>query len=83
MNANDQVVALDGARVTREAFEARLAEKKPGDTIRVTVFRSDDLRTFDIKLGSHIDAPYRIVRVANPTTEQKQIYESWLREPMR
>src|SRR6266542_1752390 len=42
LNANDQIVALEGARVTKETFEARLAEKKPGDTIRVTVFRFDD-----------------------------------------
>ena len=53
---------------------------KPGDIIQVTVFRADDLRTFEVKLGSHIDAPYRIQRVANPGQEQKQIYESWLGE---
>jgi len=80
LNANDQIVALDGARVTKESFDARIAEKKPGDIIQVTVFRADDLRTFEVKLGSHIDAPYRIQRVANPGQEQKQIYESWLGE---
>src|ERR1700737_437134 len=54
----DGPVALDGARVTKETFEARIAEKKPGDTVRIAVFRSDDLRTFDIHLGARVDAPY-------------------------
>jgi predicted metalloprotease with PDZ domain len=79
LNANDQIVALDGARVTKESFEARLKEKKPGDTIHVTVFRYDDLRTFDITLGGgHDDAPYRIVQLPTPNDEQRRIYQAWL-----
>jgi predicted metalloprotease with PDZ domain len=30
LNANDQIVALHGARVNRDSFQARLAETKPG-----------------------------------------------------
>ena len=78
LNANDQIVALDGARVTKETFDARIAEKKPGDTVRVTVFRFDDLRTFDIRLGSRVDAPFRIVPIAQASDEQKRIYQAWL-----
>src|SRR5262249_38220620 len=33
LNANDQIVALDGARVTRQTFEYKIDEKKRGDTI--------------------------------------------------
>ena len=78
LNANDQIVALDGARVNKDSFEARIAEKKPGETARITVFRFDDLRSFEIRLGSRIDAHYQITRIADPTDEQKQIYQSWL-----
>lgn len=80
LNANDQVVALDGARVNKDGFEARLAENKPGDTVRITVFRADDLRTFEIILGGRIDARYRIAPAAEVTGEQRRIYDSWLRE---
>jgi predicted metalloprotease with PDZ domain len=83
LNANDQIVALEGARVTKEAFEARVAEKKPGDTVRITVFRFDDLRTFDIRLGSRVDAPFRITPVAQASDEQKRIYQAWLGEQNR
>jgi predicted metalloprotease with PDZ domain len=78
LNAKDRIVALDGARVTKETFDARIAEKKPGDTLRVTVFRFDDLRTFDIRLGSQIDATFRILPLRDTNDEQKRIYQAWM-----
>lgn len=78
LNANDQIVALDGARVTKETFELKLKEKKPGDTIHVTVFRFDDLRTFDIRLGQREDAPFKVAPLAQVSDEQKRIYDGWL-----
>jgi predicted metalloprotease with PDZ domain len=46
--------------------------------VRITVFRFDDLRTFDIKLSGIVDAPYQIVPLPNASDRQKQIYEAWL-----
>jgi len=42
LNAGDQIVAADNMRASREFLLARLAEKKPGDIIRLTIFRFDD-----------------------------------------
>jgi hypothetical protein len=42
--------------------------------VRVKVFRFDDLRTFDIRLGSHVDASFRILPLAEANDEQKRIY---------
>lgn len=78
LNANDQIVALDGRRVTSATFDARLAEKRPGETIRLMVFRFDELRTFEIRLGSRVAAPYQIVRRAQVTEQQMQIYRGWI-----
>ena len=47
-------------RVTRDFFNARLAEKKPGDLINLTIFRFDDLSTLLIKLGGRAEGTYRI-----------------------
>jgi len=80
LNAKDEIVALDGARVTKETFESRIAAKRPGDTVRLTVFRFDDLRSFEIRLGSRVDAPYRISPTAQATAQQKRIYQAWLKE---
>jgi predicted metalloprotease with PDZ domain len=78
LNAGDQIVALDGMRVTQEGLNARLADKRPGDTVTLTVFRADDLRTFVIKLGGRSDAPYRVVPVAQPSAEQQRTLRAWL-----
>lgn len=78
LNAGDQIVALDNMRVTRDSFNARIAEKKPGDLINLTIFRFDDLSTLLIKLGGRREGTYRIVPLPNQTEAQKSVYKSWL-----
>ncbi len=80
VNAKDEIVALDGARVTKDTFESMIAAKRPGDKVRLTVFRFDDLRNFDIRLGSRVDGSYRIVPLAEATELQKKIYQAWMAE---
>lgn len=78
LNTGDQIIALDNMRVTREQFDARMAEKKPGQLVNLTIFRFDDLSTLLIKLGSRTEGTYRIVPVENATESQKKIYQSWI-----
>ena len=78
LNAKDEIVALDGVRVTKETFDSMVAAKRPGDTARLTVFRFDNLGTIEIRLGSRVDAPYRIVPSLDATAPQRRIYQSWL-----
>ena len=78
LNARDQIVALDGMRVNQQSFLARLAEKRPGDTINLTLFRDDDLRTLSIKLGASPVVDYRLLPVKQPTPEQQRQYRAWL-----
>lgn len=82
LNAGDQIVALNNMRASREFFEARLAEKRPGDLVTLTIFRSDDLSMLPLKLGGRAAAPYRIVPVESASDEQKRIYQSWLAAPL-
>jgi len=81
LNAGDQIVAVDGVRATSDFLTARLEEKRPGDTIKLTVFRFDELRSFDIKLDSRADGTYRIVAVKEPSAEQRKVYQDWLGAP--
>jgi predicted metalloprotease with PDZ domain len=78
LNAKDQIIALDDARVDRETFEALIAAKRPGTIVRITVFRFDDVRTFDIRLAGRVDAPYRIIPIVQASEQQKRIYRAWL-----
>lgn len=78
LNAGDQIVAMDNMRVTREFFNARMAEKKPGDLINLTIFRFDDLSTLLIKLGERREGTYRIIPLPSATEAQRRIYRGWL-----
>jgi predicted metalloprotease with PDZ domain len=80
LNTGDQIVAFNNMRATKSFLEARLAEKRPGDPISLTIFRFDDLSTLLIKLGGRRDAAYTIVASPTATDLQKRIYESWLGE---
>jgi predicted metalloprotease with PDZ domain len=81
LNAFDQIVAVDGFHATRDFLTARLADKRPGDTVTLTLFRADELRTLPVKLGAHTNATYRILPLAQPTDQQKRNYQSWLAAP--
>ena len=78
VNTGDQIVALNNMRVTKEFFDARMAEKKPGDLINLTIFRFDDLSTLLIKLGRTTEGAYRIVPLPTQSEAQKKVYKSWL-----
>lgn len=78
LNAGDQIVAMDNMRVTRDFFNARIGEKKPGDLVNLTIFRFDDLSTLLIRLGDRRESSFRIVPVASPTQAQRQTYRNWL-----
>ena len=78
LNTGDQIIALNNTRTNKDFFDARLAEKRPGDLVTLTIFRSDNLSTLLIKLGGRVNAVYRIVPVDNSTKEEKRIYQAWL-----
>ncbi len=81
LNVGDQIIALDGMRVTRDTFDRRLEEKQPGETLAITVFRADELRTFQIKLAGRANITYRLVPLKQRTPEQLKAYQNWLGIP--
>ena len=93
MNAGDQIVALDGYRVTQTDSVTKTSErptdsvrdlttliesKKPGDKIRLTYFRLDRLRETEITLGGRAKPDYKIAPLENATDEQKRLYREYL-----
>jgi predicted metalloprotease with PDZ domain len=83
LNAGDQIVAINNMRTNKDFFDARIAEKRPGDLVALTIFRSDDLSILPIKLGGRVDPAYQIVALDNPSDEQKRTHQSWLGAPLK
>jgi predicted metalloprotease with PDZ domain len=78
LNFNDQIVAVDGFRANQAFLQNYLAEKKPGDKIKLTIFRFDTLRELNITLGGHGRETYSILPISNATEEQQRIYREYL-----
>jgi predicted metalloprotease with PDZ domain len=77
LNTGDQIIAIDGNRASQQFLQSYLAEKRPGDKIRLTIFRFDTMRDIEITLGGRAAPNYRIVPVENPTEEQKKLYQGY------
>jgi predicted metalloprotease with PDZ domain len=78
--AGDLLVAADGQRLSESRFNSFLAEHKPGDEIRISFFRRDQLMQKVMKIGVSKGTP-RIVPVENPSASQKALFERWLLVP--
>jgi predicted metalloprotease with PDZ domain len=78
LSAKDEVIAIDGAKLSAEDFEKRLDDYDPGDRARFTVFRSGFLREIEVTLGAKENVSWVIRKIKAPTAKQKKIYEGWL-----
>ena len=78
LNAGDQIVAIDGYRATLTRLQAYVGDRKPGDKVRLTVFRTDRLRDIDLALGNNTRKTYSFVALANPTAQQRRLYKDYL-----
>jgi predicted metalloprotease with PDZ domain len=79
VDLGDEVIALNGLRVRTSDLSDRLADYKPGDKVKLTVFRRDRMRDFEITLRLQDVPSYKIAKIEQPTALQKSIFESWLK----
>jgi len=78
LNTGDQIIAVDGFRATLSFLDNYVGDRKPGDKIRLTLFRFDKLRDVTFTLGSDQRKDYDFAPVATPTDEQKRLYHAYL-----
>jgi predicted metalloprotease with PDZ domain len=78
MNPGDLISAIDGRRVLPGAWDKLLEQCRPGQTIRITYFRSDSMRETEATLTAQPATPLRIVRDPGATDAQRAEYQRWL-----
>jgi predicted metalloprotease with PDZ domain len=76
--AGDQLLALDGWRIDAEKLNERLAERAPGDTVRLALFRYDQLIEVPIYLTASPPDQLRLHPIAEPDAFQQRMYQDWL-----
>lgn len=76
--ADDEVVALDGLKCDASGLVSRTDDKRPGETVKVTVFRRDRLLEVPVTLGARPADGVYLARVDSPSEAQKASYKAWL-----
>lgn len=78
IDASDELLAIDGIRVTAQNLSDRLKDYQPNDTISVTIFHQEELRTLAVTLAPPRPSRYQVLPVESPNSTQKQNYQGWL-----
>ncbi|MEM9156262.1 MAG: PDZ domain-containing protein, partial [Cyanobacteria bacterium P01_F01_bin.33] len=76
--AGDELLALNGYKVTAETWRDRLRDYQPGQTVTISIFQREELKQVDVTLAEPVPEQYEIVPVSNPNAEQKQRCTDWL-----
>jgi predicted metalloprotease with PDZ domain len=78
LDSGDELLALNGVRVSAESFNARLKDFEPGDVVELTVFHHDDLWTYPITLGEPQAEQFTVSAIEQPTPSQTANRVAWL-----
>lgn len=78
IDAGDELLAIAGIKVTAHQLSDRLKDYQPNDTIQVTIFHQDELRTVSLTLGQPRPVKYQVVPIKNPNPIQQENFAGWL-----
>ncbi len=71
---DDEIVALDGYKISQQFLTHYLGSKKAGDNVKLAAFRRGELVMVDLTLGKTPASGFMIRPVSDPTEEQQALY---------
>lgn len=80
LSVQDEIIALDGTRVTSRTMSEMLNSRKSGDKVRVLISRRNAIRELEVVLGKKTERNFRIKPLANPNPLQAAILKDLFRE---
>jgi predicted metalloprotease with PDZ domain len=78
LNVGDEILAIDGFRVSQGSLAQHLSEATPGSRVEILCCRAGRIRCMPIVLGAKPPGDWFIVRVDASSVAQQRIFESWL-----
>jgi len=78
LNVGDQLMAINGLRVTQSQLSTVLKQHKVGDTVTLSLFRRDRLVEKTLTLANKKDKKPFVKPVKAPSDEQKAFFKAWL-----
>lgn len=76
--AGDEIVAVDGWKVTGDNFSKFIGDKSPGDEVALHLFRRGELRQCTVELGSTLPDRYCIRTREDASEEARELLRGWL-----
>jgi len=77
--AQDEILAVDGARVTVRSLTGTIGGHKPGEKIRVLYARRGATGETDVVLGQKREPTYRVTLLPDPSAGQRARLDAWLK----
>ena len=78
LQARDEILALNGHKITSKDFEERLKDFKPGTRARLSLFRRGKLVETEVEVGTKPASKLKLVRVKKPSAQQEKNFKRWL-----
>ncbi len=83
VNANDELVAMDGQRVDASNVDHLLNALRPGQQVTLTLFRRERLMTLTLTAALKPPDRYALTAAQDANAAQRAFYQAWLREEMK
>ena len=80
LSVGDEVIGIDGLRLSSERLSFYIANRSPGSKARLTISRNGMMAELTGELGRRPVFEYRIAPVKEATDEQKSLFGAWLME---
>lgn len=78
LNVGDEILAIDGHRLTANNFDDRLGRFRVGDEVDLVISRRDRLATLAITLQAAVLDEWKLTVVENPKRKQQAWLRAWL-----
>lgn len=78
IDPGDELLALNGFRVTADKLSERLKDFQPGEQIQLMVFHQDQLQTHTVNLAAPLPDRFKLQPVEAPSARQQALFQGWL-----
>lgn len=78
IDASDELLAIDGFKVSAEKLNERLIIYRVGQQINLTIFHADRLMTVPVTLSAPQPQKYHLRSLEHPSDLQRQLFKGWV-----
>ena len=78
LNVNDEVLGIDGKRLSIGLLNQHISKKEVGDKITLLIARDGLIKSLEIVLGTSGRTNFQLRAVENPTEKQRMVLMRWI-----